>query len=291
MKYLFPFSDIQKNSRIILYGASDVGYDFYRQLVTSEYCHIVLWVDSQYEWFRHMNLPVESPEKIKDATYDCIVVAVEKRNTYESIRKDLMQLGADSKKIYWNLRYEITGNIAERFDKDRVKKEALVARLVDPITLIDENRLDIIIRYLYAADIVNGILNEYHKNLYKRLMMVQNNGSEPSDNLISDYFTEYTLKSGWEAFDSSFKELVGSMKDNGFLPEYFIPLDRYGKMINGAHRLAVALALNMKAYCYKYPFNGLVFSFDRLWLEDHGFENKDIEYIAKAYNRLKGVPE
>ena len=45
MKYLFPFKLIPPDSRIILYGASDVGYDFYRQIKSSGYVDIIAWLD------------------------------------------------------------------------------------------------------------------------------------------------------------------------------------------------------------------------------------------------------
>ena len=58
MVYLFPFEKVKRESRIILYGAGESGYEFYQQLMTSGYCEIMAWVDRQYQWYQFLGLPV-----------------------------------------------------------------------------------------------------------------------------------------------------------------------------------------------------------------------------------------
>ena len=77
MTWLFPFTEVEKCSRIVLYGAGAVGYQFYNQLQSSKYCETVKWVDGQYEWYSYMGLPVESPASIIADETD--VVVIEKR--------------------------------------------------------------------------------------------------------------------------------------------------------------------------------------------------------------------
>ena len=61
MAWLFPFTEIEKNSVIVLYGAGSVGYEFHCQLMASGFCKSIIWVDSQYEWYCKIGLPVKSP--------------------------------------------------------------------------------------------------------------------------------------------------------------------------------------------------------------------------------------
>ena len=286
MRFVFPFADIKKASRIVLYGASEEGYDFYRQIVSTGYCHVVLWVDRQYEWWRTMNLPVEAPECIKGAAFDLVVLTAEKRSVADSMIKDLKEFGIDQDKIFWKEDCTIKGNIAAGYDSDRIMKEAAEAVLVDPRDYLNERSLDIIVRVLYARDIAHGIENERHEAMYKRLMMEQNNGKEPTEDMIHSYFTEYSIKRGWKAFDQSFHELVDSMQRDGFERESFIPVDSKGNLINGRHRLAVALALSVDVFVRKYPFDGFNFCFDREWLKGLGFSEEKIAEVVEEYQGL-----
>ena len=286
MKHIFPFADINRGEKIILYGASQRGYDFYRQLVSTGYDEIVLWVDRQYEWYKYMNLPVEAPEKICETEYDRIVITAEEEGVYKSILSDLFALGIREADIYWKKDCLITGNIASGYDQTRMKKESERAYLKDPRELIGENRLDIVIRVMYAKDQLTGKNLALHRDMYKKLMMMQNNGTEPTDNMLSGFFSEYAVKSGWKAFDNSFRELLDSMSAEGFVKEYFIPLDRAGRMINGAHRVAAAAALGMMAWVLEYPVYIKPLIFDETWLGDNGFTAEEISHVWEGLREL-----
>ena len=269
-----------------MHGASEEGYDFYRQVISTGYCEIVLWTDRQYEWWRRLNLPVDPPERIKDMEYDLIVLTAEKKNVEESMRRDLLKMGVDDNRIYWKEDCLIKGNVAAGYDADRIRAESNEAVQDDPVKYLNEGSLDIVVRVLYAKDIIDGLHDARHEKMYRRLMMSQNNGSEPTDSMISAYFTEYSQKSGWEAFDLGFRGLIDSMKTEGFRKESFIPIDRHGRMINGRHRLAAAVALNLPVWVRKYEYDGIKLCFDRKWLEDVGFSDDEISEVIEAYHRF-----
>ena len=72
--FLFPYSVIPKGSKIVLYGAGNVGKAYYKQLKTNDFCEIILWVDSNYK--KTGIDEVVSPERIEIITFDYIVIAV-----------------------------------------------------------------------------------------------------------------------------------------------------------------------------------------------------------------------
>jgi len=83
--------------------------------------------------------------------------------------------------------------------------------------------------------------------------------------------------------------LLESMKEKGFQREKFIPLDASGKMINGSHRLAAALALKQDVWVLKYELfksdlSFLSFSLD--WMKKNGFEEEEIRLIDCGYKEL-----
>ncbi len=293
MHFIFPYKEVEKESKIVLYGAGDQGYDYYRQVKASDYCTIVAWLDRQYKWYRYLNLPVESPETIVDLSFDTVVVAARKRSTFESIRDDLGKWGISSNRIVWKENSFIDVDIAARYDYERVAQEAEDAILVDPYSFITENRLDIVIRVLYVNDIIDDLngsprKDDYklHERLYKQLMMVQNGGSEPTDTLTSAFFSEYERKSGWKAFKQDLDDLVASMQKEGFKREGFVPVDKQGRLINGAHRIAVAIAYGIDAWIRNYPFEGLELEFSEKWLKENGFSSEEVCYIMNAYRQL-----
>lgn len=286
MKFIFPFSEISKNERIVLYGASECGYNFYQQIVSTGYVDMVLWVDRQYEWYQYINLPVESPHKINNVEYDRIVVTAETKQVYQSILNDLKKMNIDEKKIFWKENSRIIGDIAAVYDENRVLQESKDAISVSPMTFVSEDRLDIVIRILYAQDIISDNKEIYHQNLYRKLMMVQNGGKEPTENMMSAFFSDYIMKSGWEAFDSSFRKLIFSIKENGYLKEHFVPVSRNGYLINGAHRIAVAVALKEEVWIRDYPVDIKALIFDSTWMENNGFDKSEIEYVREKYRGI-----
>lgn len=297
MRTLFPFSEIDKGSRVVLYGAGEAGYDFFRQLSASQYCKIILWVDKQWEWFRSLKLPVDPPEMILSTEYDLIVVTADQKETYESIWKDLTQMGVDENRIFWKEVYYVGYDIVARYDLNRIRKESSDAFLVNPIELFTEDRLDLTVRYIYARELKERLNNSVtsheiyriesqYESWYRRMMMTQNNGSEPTEYFMSAYFSEYSCKSGWKSFRNGFIELLDSMKADGFIKDYFVPVDINGRILNGAHRVAGAAALNLKMWARRYPYRSYGLCFDKDWFYDNGFSKDEVRLIYKEYEKI-----
>ena len=288
MRFLFPFSDIPKGCNIVLYGAGEVGYDFYRQVKTSGFVQLILWVDRQFEWFRKLNLPVDDPERISDVDYDYVIITAENRSVYESIRKDLLHMNVHEEKIQWYEDYSVHENVVYGYEDRDISAEAKDAILTDAADFLNENRLDIIIRYMYALEILEGVESGYGKCLYDKFIEVGSHAKEPTENYISAYFSEYSCKRGINAFRKEFVSLIHSMRDDGFKKEQFVPVDSKGRLINGAHRVAAALACGSKVWYVVYSFGGLTYICNDVTLESLGFMPSEIEMIKDCYRKVKG---
>ena len=287
MRFLFPLSIVPKGSKIIIYGAGEVGYNFYRQIRTSKYAQLVAWVDRQYEWFRMLNLPVDPPKKIEAVEFDYIIVTAERRAVFDSICKDLSEMGIVQERIIWQDDYTVHENIVYSYKDRNLEEESRRAVQISPLKFIRDDRLDIVIRYLYAKDIHDGENDQTHRNLYHKFVDRQWNGQEPTENYISAYFSEYSIKRGTEAFDSSFISLVQSIKKEGFDRKYFVPVDRKGRLINGAHRIAAALACGVDVWCLEYPFDGLYYVCDKASLVTMEFSDDEISRIVEICEKMK----
>jgi len=98
-EFRFPYKKIKNNSKIILYGAGDVGKAFMSQLEFDRYAKVILWVDQNYENINKDN--VHSPSVILQYDFDYILVAVEDENLYLKIKEYLLSIKVYQKKIIW----------------------------------------------------------------------------------------------------------------------------------------------------------------------------------------------
>lgn len=100
-KYQFPFESIDAQSKVILYGAGDVGSDYYRFIKKTECCKLTAWVDKKYEQYQRLGLHVYGIEKIAEIEYDYIIVAIYNDETAHAISDSLISLGIAKEKILW----------------------------------------------------------------------------------------------------------------------------------------------------------------------------------------------
>jgi glycosyltransferase involved in cell wall biosynthesis len=85
LDYLFPFPQVSKGSKIVLYGAGTYGQRLWRFLQRTGFCQVVAWVDRNYLQLQKQGLAVESPELLPSYTFDAVVIT----NTYAKSRTGL----------------------------------------------------------------------------------------------------------------------------------------------------------------------------------------------------------
>lgn len=99
----FPYSDIEKNSKIILYGAGKVGQDYYRQVIESDYCKIILWIDQKFKIEKADFAIQEWRDDLSDIEFDRIIIALRNINEVNKIGDMLKRQGISEKKIIWKI--------------------------------------------------------------------------------------------------------------------------------------------------------------------------------------------
>lgn len=102
-KYACPFPELEKDSKIILYGAGKVGTDYYWQIYRRKLAELVLWVDKRWMEYQNDYTPVYAPEEITNHVYDYIIIAVTKKELADEIRKELIQKEIAEEKILWRM--------------------------------------------------------------------------------------------------------------------------------------------------------------------------------------------
>lgn len=101
--YYYRFSDelIKKGKKIILYGAGDIGRNFYQFIKGKGYWDLVAWVDAAAEKYRNSGNNVQDIDVITHMEYDVILIAVMEKSTAQSIRMSLCERGIPNDRILW----------------------------------------------------------------------------------------------------------------------------------------------------------------------------------------------
>lgn len=97
--FLLPFGNIEKEKKIVLYGAGASGIHLERYIRNAG-GSIVGWADRNYRDLQK-RLDIIAPQKIPGLEYDYVVISILKRKAVEGAKKDLMDIGVPEKKILW----------------------------------------------------------------------------------------------------------------------------------------------------------------------------------------------
>ncbi len=288
MVYLFPFEKVESGAKIILYGAGESGYEFYQQIMTTGYCEVIAWVDRQYQWYQYLGLSVISPDEAKWDGIDCVVVAVTDSGVFARIRESVLQREIPESRIVWKESYQVKNIPTARLEGVRRAIEVERAVQCSPKDFMTDRRLDLAIRCAYAEELLGKTHTKEAERLYEKLIETTSEGAEePVWNRTFCFFSDYEQKRGMRAFKTAFLELLHSMKKNGFVKNYFIPLDKSGEPVNGAHRIAAALALEIPVWVVDFPlFEGFHFDFTAERLEKEGFSLEEMRWIKMQHKKI-----
>lgn len=150
---------------------------------------------------------------------------------------------------------------------------------INPHNLVTSTRFDVIIKYLYAKSILTGRGVEHYKKLYKEHLRCWNG------------FKEYNNpeKNTFEKFDQTFKELIHDFKSSGFDESVSkLAVQNNTSLLNGAHRLAAALATNVDVHYYD-GIDGIdgQLSCDYKMFEDLKLKRSYLDSTAIEYAKIK----
>lgn len=97
--WLFPFDRVPYQSRVILYGAGEMGQDYYLQVKKTNWCRIMQWVDREGKRYRDRGFKVEDLEEMKTACADFIIIGISDGNIAEQVRISLKSIGLKTTQI------------------------------------------------------------------------------------------------------------------------------------------------------------------------------------------------
>ena len=96
----FPYKAVKKDSRIVIYGAGQVGREYMRQIEETQYCEVVRWIDKNPD-----SECVEPPECLLDMSpksYDAVVLAAKSPAFREEMKLSLKNAGVPDERIIYD---------------------------------------------------------------------------------------------------------------------------------------------------------------------------------------------
>lgn len=98
--YLFPFEKIKQGSKVVIYGAGNVGLDWVLQINKTGYCEISCVLDKNFKKKEGFPVDVFPPEKIRSVTdYTVVMIATINDAWINEARETLIELGVPATKI------------------------------------------------------------------------------------------------------------------------------------------------------------------------------------------------
>ena len=152
---------------------------------------------------------------------------------------------------------------------------------VRPRELLTPRRFDIAVKWRFFRHLMNG--DDPDSERVYRWHIEKRSGHRMRAGIPTDKW-----KRSVADYISSAASLLDLMSNKGFNPEYAIPVDPDGEILQGAHRLACALALGFDAVSVARseqmvwaPAWGLE------WFADKGANAEDLARIAGDWHFLK----
>lgn len=120
--YIFPFNQVDKGEKIILWGMGVVGKQYVNEILATNYCHIEFAIDDAAKNRTYMGIDIYRPEEILhriDTSY-LYVISVFRPDIAEDIKKQMLQVGVMESRIIYNPHiYDFTEymeNIVENYE-------------------------------------------------------------------------------------------------------------------------------------------------------------------------------
>lgn len=98
-QWKIPYDRLERGCKLAIYGAGEVGKDFYWQITQNEYCDISLWVDKKDIRIRDSGIKISPIDTLKDGEYDYVLIAISDKEIAETVRQMLLSWNIDAARI------------------------------------------------------------------------------------------------------------------------------------------------------------------------------------------------
>ena len=186
--YPFPYQIVPQGSKVVLYGAGNIGKNYYTQIHKNKYIEIVKWVDKNYEELQKKGLPVQAVS-FDACDYEYVLLAVANENVAKTIIESLLSMSVPKEKIIWQSQeYFVTQRDQMRVMNNRID-------IYNQLSSSGAKKL-----FLFMTP-EHGNLGDYAIALAERLF-------------LKKYFSEYSLievtTPQWKQYKDEYIKIISS---------------------------------------------------------------------------------
>lgn len=100
-QYLFPFEKVPQGSKILIYGAGDVGIEYLKQMLVTNYATVKAIIDKRADVLPKMIVPCYTIAYVKELNFDYVVLAFKQGNFATDVTNQLCFMGIKREKIIY----------------------------------------------------------------------------------------------------------------------------------------------------------------------------------------------
>ncbi len=97
--YSHIFSDMRKDSRVIIYSAGTFGQLLVKKISSTGYAKIIAWIDPDYRQYCECGLDIKPLEAVNGSQYDYLIIASTDADVVRQAQKHFIGLGVPEFKI------------------------------------------------------------------------------------------------------------------------------------------------------------------------------------------------
>jgi hypothetical protein len=144
--------------------------------------------------------------------------------------------------------------------------------------------------FLRLADLLAGQFDGQRFRRYDllfraRLALSWGEGSPDVDQAQDDYELMQRLRGGHDTLNA-FRSLADSVAKRGLDPDYPVGVSRSGSLLDGAHRVALALVLNDERIAVDVRDSRIPPDFGRDWFVERGFPSESLRHADRLLDRF-----
>lgn len=101
-RHIFPFHLFREGERVIIYGAGDIGREFYREAKQEPFVKVLALVDKNADKLTDLSMPVAHLDILECFDYDSILISIHDEYVAGEVKEMLMKRGVSEERIKWD---------------------------------------------------------------------------------------------------------------------------------------------------------------------------------------------
>lgn len=175
------------------------------------------------------------------------------------------------------IRHELTPYFCETYGIDRDKDYPV--EWIDPRILLVSERLDLAAKVLYIKSRESGQVVPFVRDCYVKHIEAFSYGTFKEGGSIE--------KDSIEKYFATFDQLIDGIKFSDFDKEKsVVPVGKDNIILDGAHRVSVALYFNKKVPIIRFPEEKVTYDAD--YFRKHLLDGQCLDFLVLEYAKLKG---